>query len=83
MHTELEKLGGGLIFGDNVITVPKQQLQYRGTPLSGHNDHRIVMAMSVILSLIGGTIEGAEAIRKSYPGFFDDIQQLGAEVTIQ
>lgn len=83
MHEELEKLGGGLIFGDNMITVPKQKLQYKGTPISGHNDHRIVMAMSVILTKIGGIVEGAEAIRKSYPGFFDDIKRLGAEVKIQ
>ena len=79
----MKKLGGGLIFGDNMITVPKQNLQYQGVPVSGHNDHRIVMAMSVILTKIGGTVEGAEAIRKSYPGFFDDIKQLGAEVNIQ
>ena len=83
MHEEMKKLGGGLIFGDNMITVPKQNLQYQGVPVSGHNDHRIVMAMSVILTKIGGTVEGAEAIRKSYPGFFDDIEQLGAEVNIQ
>lgn len=83
MHEEMKKLGGGLIFGDNMITVPKQNLQYQGVPVSGHNDHRIVMAMSVILTKIGGTVAGAEAIRKSYPGFFDDIKQLGAEVNIQ
>ena len=81
MHEELQKLGGGLIFGDNTITVPRQRLQYHDTVLNGHNDHRIVMALSVILSQIGGSIEGAEAIRKSYPGFFRDIEMLGAEVT--
>ena len=83
MHQELEKLGGGLIFGNNRITVPKQRLQYRGIPLDSHNDHRIVMAMSVILSQLGGSIQGIQAVRKSYPGFFDDIRQLGAEVQIQ
>lgn len=83
MHKQLQKLGGGLMIADNVITVPKQELQYRGTVLSGHNDHRIVMAMSVILSKIGGSIDGAEAIKKSYPGFFDEIKRLGAEVKIQ
>ena len=83
MHEELSKLGGGLIFGNNTITVPKQALQYRGIHLNGHNDHRIVMAMSVVLSKIGGAIDGAEAIRKSYPGFFEDIQNLGAKVEIK
>ena len=82
MHEELKKLGGGLIFGDNIITVPKQNLEYKGEMLDGHNDHRIVMAMSVILSKIGGAIGGAEAIKKSYPGFFKDIKELGAEVEL-
>ena len=82
MHEELQRLGGGLILGENTITVPKQALSYRGDVLDGHNDHRIVMALSVILSQTGGSIAGAEAIRKSYPGFFSDIQRLGAEVSL-
>lgn len=82
MDEELRKLGGGLIFGDNMITVPRQELKYTGVTLDGHNDHRIVMAMSVVLSVTGGEIQGAQAIRKSYPGFFDDILKLGAEVEI-
>ena len=82
MHVELEKLGGGLVFGENTITVPSMNLKYSGNVIEGHNDHRIVMAMSVILSNIGGEISGIEAVRKSYPGFFEDIQKLGAEVSI-
>ena len=83
MHEELKKLGGGLILEDNRIIVPKQELQYRGEILSGHNDHRIVMALSVILSQTGGSVEGVDAVRKSYPGFFTDIKKLGAEVEIK
>ncbi|MBQ5592406.1 MAG: 3-phosphoshikimate 1-carboxyvinyltransferase [Clostridia bacterium] len=83
MHEELSRLGGGLVFGNNTITVPKQALSYKGEPLDGHNDHRIVMAMSVILSKTGGAISGAEAVRKSYPAFFEDIKRLGAEVNLQ
>ncbi len=80
MHEELQKLGGGLIFGDNFITVPKQELKNQGIVLDGHNDHRIVMAMSVILSKISGKISGIEAVKKSYPGFFEEIEKLGARV---
>ena len=83
MHEELAKLGGGLLFGDNTITVPKQELRYTALPLSGHNDHRIVMALSVILSKTGGSVDDAQAVRKSYPGFFEDIKRLGAAVTIR
>ncbi len=83
MHEELKKLGGGLVFGNNMITVPKQKLRYNGIVLDSHNDHRIVMAMSVVLSKIGGEISEIEAVKKSYPGFFEDIQALGAEVIIR
>lgn len=82
MHKELQKLGGGLIFGDNKITVPKQHLRYNGEMLNGHNDHRIVMSLSVILSKIGGSIDGIEAVRKSYPAFFEDIKKLKANVEL-
>ena len=82
MEEELSKLGGRLIIGDNTVTVPGQTLRYRGEALRGHNDHRIVMALSVILSQTGGEIQGVEAVRKSYPGFFENIRRLGAEVEL-
>ena len=83
MHEELQKLGGGLVFGEHTITVPKQELKPCNTILNGHNDHRIVMALSVVLSRIGGTIDGAEAVKKSYPHFFEDIKRLGAKVELK
>ena len=46
----------------------------------GHDDHRIVMACAVLLTLTGGTVRGAEAVNKSYPGFFDDISSLGIKI---
>ena len=40
------------------------------------------MSMAVLLTKTGGTIEGAEAVRKSYPDFFEKIKSLGVEVEI-
>ena len=80
MNEELRKLGGGLIFDENKITVLKLELKNTEAVLDGHNDHRIVMALSLILSTCGGAIDGAEAVRKSYPSFFEEIKSLGAEV---
>ncbi len=40
------------------------------------------MACAVLLSRTGGEMDGIEAVRKSYPRFFEDIQKLGAEVTL-
>ncbi|MBR0303742.1 MAG: 3-phosphoshikimate 1-carboxyvinyltransferase [Clostridia bacterium] len=47
---------------------------------SSHNDHRIAMALSVLCSVTGGVIDGAEAVAKSYPSFFEDVSSLGIEV---
>lgn len=50
-----------------------------GGTVDGAGDHRIVMS-AAIASLICGvpvTIDGAEAVTKSYPGFFTDFQNLG------
>ena len=83
MYDELKKLGVKLELYDNSIVVPKQKLEFKGELLDGHNDHRIVMAMSVVLSELGGEIDGIQAVKKSYPGFFEDIKGLGAKVELK
>ncbi len=80
MAEELSKFGVKTELLQNELTVYKTGIKKPGVTLYGHNDHRIVMACAVLLSLTGGKIEGAEAVRKSYPGFFTDIEKLGAEV---
>ena len=83
MQEELRKLGCEIIVKDNEITVPKAVLHSTEVPLSGHNDHRIVMALSVILSVISGEIDGCEAVSKTFPDFFDVIKNLGCDVGIR
>lgn len=53
----------------------------KGGTVSGYNDHRIVMAMTVasIVSEAPIIIEGAEAVNKSYPTFYEDFEALGGE----
>jgi len=82
MKRELEKCGVHLQISENEILVPKGVLHPPVQPIDSHNDHRIVMAMSVLLSRLGGTVEGAEAVRKSFPDFFEQIKLLGIEVKI-
>ncbi len=46
-----------------------------------YNDHRIVMALSIfaIVSNITAEIEGYKCVKKSYPTFFDALEELGNE----
>ncbi|MCR4684515.1 MAG: 3-phosphoshikimate 1-carboxyvinyltransferase [Lachnospiraceae bacterium] len=82
MCEELAKCGVETIMEENFIRILPSALHAPKAELSGHNDHRIVMALSVLLTRIGGTITGAEAVRKSYPGFFDDLRELGIQYKI-
>ena len=80
MAEELSKFGVSVtVYDDKVVVYPVSFGAPKAT-LSGHNDHRIVMALAVLLTLTGGEIEGAEAINKSYPSFFEDLSELGIEV---
>ena len=84
MRAELSKFGIDVHVYDNYVRViaPKE-LKKPGEVLYGHNDHRIVMALSVISTLTGATIDGAEAVAKSFPDFFQVIGSLGVEVTYE
>ena len=82
MQRELKKFGVDIVCEENRITVPKIALNPPIEPLCGHNDHRIVMSLSVMCSKFGGKIEGAEAVSKTYPAFFEDIKSLGAKVEL-
>ncbi|MBE6544209.1 MAG: 3-phosphoshikimate 1-carboxyvinyltransferase, partial [Ruminococcaceae bacterium] len=43
-------------------------------------DHRIVMSEALLMSVTGGEIQGAEAVKKSFPDFFEKISELGIKL---
>jgi 3-phosphoshikimate 1-carboxyvinyltransferase len=52
-------------------------LPLRAATVAARGDHRIAMAAAVLaLSVRGVTVAGAEAVRKSYPRFFEDLDAL-------
>ena len=84
METELRACGGQLESEGGTITIHgcAGALHAPEQPLSGHNDHRVVMSLAV-LALAAGLalpISGAEAVAKSWPDFLEAIKPLGAEV---
>ena len=81
MAQELEKFGVSVRVDDDSVVVYPADFHAPTEPLLGHNDHRIVMALSVMLTLTGGEICGSEAVAKSMPNFFEALQSLGIKVT--
>ena len=82
MCKELSKLGVDSKMSDNEIEIiaPKDGLKAPSEIIEGHNDHRIVMSFALLLTITGGIINEANAVRKSYPSFWDDCIRLGMEV---
>ena len=81
MEKELKKLGIIIESSENEVVVKESSI-INITELDGHNDHRIVMALSILASSLEEEIiiDGAEAINKSYPRFFDDLRKIGVNV---
>lgn len=82
MKTELEKFGADITVLENQVIVKKTNLFKPESAVFGHNDHRVVMSLSVLLTLFGGEIIGAEAVSKSFPNFFEKLASLGIGVNL-
>lgn len=86
METELKKWGVDIssTFDSIQIQGKEHYAMNNQVEIFGHNDHRIVMAMTVFGLCADSEciIDDAQAITKSYPTFFEDIKSLGGKVEI-
>ena len=80
MQQELKKCGISLDVGENEVIVHGSTPHFPSVPIEAHNDHRIVMAMAVLLTQTGGVIHNAQVVRKSMPDFFARLEALGITV---
>lgn len=77
----LNELGVGVrVTGDEMMIAGGA---VTGATISSFNDHRIAMMASVAALTCKGsvTVTEAEAVSKSYPGFYDDLLKLGVKVS--
>jgi 3-phosphoshikimate 1-carboxyvinyltransferase len=80
LQTEFSKMGIKVDIDDDVMSVTGGRPQ--GAHVESHDDHRIAMAVAVAALGADGRvfIRDSQCVAKSYPGFFDDLRQLGAVV---
>lgn len=84
METELKKFGVKISSTEDEIQIQGNASYMCHEDLRGHNDHRIVMALSIAAtcSQSACVIDDAQAINKSYPTFFEDLTHLHGKVDI-
>jgi len=77
MATELGRMGADVTEREDELIVRGGDLA--GATVDGHDDHRIVMALSVAALVAEGetTIRGAEDVDVSFPDFFEVLEGLG------
>lgn len=83
MQAELAKFGIRLTTGDNSVKIDSSDFHAPTETVYGHNDHRIVMANAFLLCQTGGKFDGFEAVKKSYPDFFDVISKAGVIINYE
>ena len=73
----LEALGGRAWATEDTLTVCGTG--YRGGTVDAQNDHRIAMSAAIAATVCTEpvTVLGAEAVKKSYPKFWDEYARLG------
>jgi len=74
----IRALGGEIEASDDTIVVHGTG-RLRGGEVDSVNDHRIAMSATVAAGICESsvTIKDAEAVAKSYPGFYGDLAELG------
>ncbi|MFZ1306719.1 MAG: 3-phosphoshikimate 1-carboxyvinyltransferase, partial [Ferruginibacter sp.] len=77
-------MGVEIVLQDDLMMI-KGGEGVKGANVFSHHDHRIAMSCAVAsLQAVGETvIEDAEAVNKSYPGFYEDLKLLNAAVSLQ
>jgi len=82
LQEELGKLGITIQLQDDLMIITGGPV--RGATVSSHGDHRIAMACAVAALGAKGevTIEGAGAVNKSYPAFWDHLASAGVAVSL-
>ena len=82
MADELKKMGALIEELPDGLLIKKSRL--KGTKLSGHHDHRVVMALSIAAMTADEEtlIDTAEAVSVTYPNYVKTMRKLGANITL-
>ena len=84
MEVELKKLGVDINSDQDSIYITGKRNYTSCNEVFGHKDHRIVMSLAIFATILDKPliIDGAEAISKSYPNFFEDLKKLNIKLEI-
>ncbi|WP_049925456.1 3-phosphoshikimate 1-carboxyvinyltransferase [Halopiger goleimassiliensis] len=82
MAEELGKMGVETTEKQDSLTIHGGESTLEGATVDGRADHRIIMALALAGLVAEGetTVRGADHVDVSFPGFFDVLEGLGADI---
>ena len=82
MEEELKKIGVEIETTEDEIKILGKKNYLGNIEVFGHKDHRIVMSLAIAGTMLEKPIiiDGAEAVEKSYPKFFQDLESLNIKI---
>ncbi len=80
LYTELTKFGADISVTDKALTLRRSTAIKKDVTIDTYNDHRMAMAFAPLALRSSLRINDAEVVSKSYPDFWEDLENLGFSV---
>lgn len=81
LQDELSKLGATIAITDESLRLEKASAIQGNVAVKTYNDHRMAMAFAPLALKTPIQINNAEVVTKSYQKFWEDMQQIGMNIT--
>ena len=80
LHTELSKLGASISVTDKTLTLTPSKKIIADVAIDTYNDHRMAMSFAPLAMRTTLFVNDAEVVSKSYPDFWNDLEQLHFDI---
>ena len=81
MKNELNKIGADLIEENNTWQLIPSLILPKEVKVETYEDHRMAMAFAPLCQLMDVTIQEPGVVRKSYPGFWEELKKVGVKIS--
>jgi 3-phosphoshikimate 1-carboxyvinyltransferase len=81
LRIELTKLGANISVTNDSLTLVASKDINSNMKIATYNDHRMAMAFAPLALKVPIIIENAEVVSKSYPDFWEDLKNLGFQIS--
>ncbi len=81
MKNELNKIGADLVEKDNSWQLVPTLILPDSVEIDTYEDHRMAMAFAPLCQLMDVIIKEPSVVRKSYPGYWEEIKKTGVKIS--